>query len=128
MKKTITFFTIILLLSSCGNGVVDKPDNLIDKDIMIEIFYDLSIIEASKNFSYGHANQAFEANNFIFKKYKIDSLQFAKSNQYYASDAQKYKKMFEAVNDKLTEKDSELAKTLLKKIENNPTSNIDSLR
>lgn len=115
MNKSLFIFTIFLILSGCGNSVVEKPNNLIDKDIMIDIFYDLSIIEASKNVSYGQVNQTFEANNYIFKKYKIDSLQFAKSNKYYAADAKKYKKMFEAVNDRLTEKDAEITKINLEK-------------
>ena len=40
--------------------------------------------------------------DYIYKKYKIDSVQFSKSNKYYASDIDEYKKMFEKVKEKLS--------------------------
>ncbi len=76
---------------------------------------DLSIIEASKNTAYSQNVPPLESNNYILKKYKIDSLQFAKSNKYYAADIKKYKRMFNAVNIRLTEKDAEITKILLEK-------------
>ena len=115
MKKTVVFLGIILVAASCSKSIVEKPDNLIDSEVMIDIFYDLSIIEASKNMSYSNGVPPVESNNYILKKYKIDSLQFAKSNKYYASDIKKYKRMFNAVNIRLTEKDAEITKTLLEK-------------
>jgi H2-forming N5,N10-methylenetetrahydromethanopterin dehydrogenase-like enzyme len=115
MKKTITVFGLFLLFFGCGNNILKKPENLIDKDIMIDILYDLSIIEALHNTSYGSGMSKFNSNNFILKKYKIDSLQFAKSNQYYATDVKNYKKMYEQVSNRLTEKDAEILKKMLKK-------------
>jgi H2-forming N5,N10-methylenetetrahydromethanopterin dehydrogenase-like enzyme len=115
MKKTITVFGLFLLLFGCGNNILKKPENLIDKDIMIDILYDLSIIEALHNTSYGSGMSKFNSNDFILKKYKIDSLQFAKSNQYYATDVKNYKKMYEQVSDRLTEKDAEISKKMLEK-------------
>lgn len=96
------------MLSSCGNSVLDKPDNLIDDDVMIDIFYDLAVIEAGKNSSFHDGISSFVANDFILKKYNIDSLSFAKSNKYYASDVPKYKRMFKIVKEKLLEKKAEL--------------------
>jgi hypothetical protein len=82
---------------------------------MVNILYDLSIIESLRNTGYSGGFQPMEANNYILKKYKIDSLQFAQSNKYYASDLKNYKKMFETVNDRLTQKDAELTEKLIKK-------------
>ena len=95
MKKISILLGLLIINIGCGNSFVDKPDNLIDDDTMIDIFYDLAIIDATKNASYENGISKFEANDFIFKKYKIDSLQFAKSNKYYASDIEGYKKLFE---------------------------------
>ncbi len=38
---------------------------------------------------------------FIYKKYKVDSLQFAQSNIYYASDYETYKDMFDELGKRL---------------------------
>lgn len=111
MKKISILLGLLIINIGCGNSFVDKPDNLIDDDTMIDIFYDLAIIDAAKNASYENGISKFEANDFIFKKYKIDSLQFAKSNKYWASDVSKYKRMYKIVKEKLEEKKSELEST-----------------
>ena len=52
IKNSFFAILVLLLLTNCGNSHVEKPDNLIDDDTMIEIFYDLAIIDAAKNSSY----------------------------------------------------------------------------
>lgn len=113
MKYIYLFLALMIL--SCSNSPIKKPENLIDKDIMVNVLYDLSIIESLRNTGYSGGFQPMEANNYILKKYKIDSLQFAQSNKYYASDVKNYKKMFETVNDRLTQKNTELTKKIIEK-------------
>lgn len=108
MKNIHNFTAMLILLTSCGNSIVEKPDNLIGDDVMIDIFYDLTILDAAKNSSYENGVSTFEANDLIYKKYKIDSLQFAKSNKYWAADVTKYKKMYKIVKDKINDNKTEL--------------------
>ena len=108
MRNILLLINSLLIFSSCGNSIVEKPDNLIDDDVMIDIFYDLAIIDAGKNSSYQNGQSTFVPNNFILKKYEIDSVSFAKSNKYYAADVSKYKRMFKIVKDKLTDKKLEI--------------------
>ena len=110
MKKWILFFLMVIITFSCGQSTVNKPDNLIDDDTMIEIFYDLALVDATRNTVYENGVSTFEANDYILKKYKIDSLQFVKSNKYWAADVSKYKRMFKTVKDKLSDKKIELEK------------------
>ncbi|PVX45523.1 uncharacterized protein DUF4296 [Flavobacterium sp. 103] len=102
MKKYISLFALVALFLSCNKDLVEKPDNLIDKKVMGDIYYDMSILEALK---YQNPNSLYtngiNPKTYIFKKYKIDSLQFAKSNAYYAADYREYKKMYDALNDRL---------------------------
>ena len=102
MRKIITFLTIVTLFVSCKEEVVNKPERLIEKDVMVDIMYDLSILEAIRNQNPASLD-TFKINSrdYIFKKYKIDSAQFAKSNVYYASDYNEYKSMFEQINKRL---------------------------
>jgi hypothetical protein len=53
------------------------------------------------------------SNEYIYKKHKIDSAQFAQSNIYYAADYKGYKKMYEQVKLRL-EKDKSLTESLIK--------------
>lgn len=97
MKKSISLLAILALLG-CKEDLVKKPDRLIEKSKMMDIMYDLALLEAIKyqNPAVLDSNQ-IRPKQFIYKKYKIDSLQLAQNNVYYASDYKSYKVMFESV-------------------------------
>jgi hypothetical protein len=97
MKKSISLLVILALLS-CKEDLVKKPDLLIEKSKMMDIMYDLALLEAVKYQSPAvlDSNQ-IRPKQFIYKKYKIDSLQLAQNNVYYAADYKNYKVMFESV-------------------------------
>lgn len=105
MIKILTFLTIITLFISCKEEAVKKPERLIEKEVMVNIMYDLSILEAIRNQNPASLDTLnINPRGFIYKKYKIDSLQFAKSNVYYASDYEDYKLMFEQIVKRLDAK------------------------
>jgi len=123
MKK-IFFFCVIFLAVSCNNSVIEKPSNLIEKDKMVDILYDISLLETVKSQGIKRGFTQSEINQYILKKYKIDSLQLISSNKYYASDAEEYKRMFEKVKAKLDEDDKKVTgKTAAEK---NSTENSDA--
>ena len=97
MKKGISLLAILALLG-CKEDLVEKPDLLIEKSKMMDIMYDLALLEAIKyqNPAVLDSNQ-IRPKQFIYKKYKIDSLQLAQNNRYYAADYKSYKVMFESV-------------------------------
>jgi hypothetical protein len=100
MKKSIAIVCLLFSFISCNDGI-EKPKNLIDKDKMVDVLYDLSLLEAIKTQNVGGGISNKKANDYIYKKYKIDSVQLAQSNKYYASDVEEYKKIFEKVKAKL---------------------------
>lgn len=101
MKKVLVIVCLTLSFFSCNNNAVEKPDNLIDKDKMTDILYDMSLLEAIKTQNINGGITTKTASEYIYKKYKIDSIQFAKSNKYYASDIEEYKKIFEKIKERL---------------------------
>lgn len=106
-------FSLVLFLASCNHNAVEKPENLIEEEVMTNILYDLSILEAMKSQNpYAPQNQSMNPKDYIFKKYKIDSLQFATSNRYYVSQIEAYKKMYDQVNERL-EKEKKAADSLV---------------
>lgn len=114
---------MLILLVSCKEEVIQKPDQLVEKDVMVNVMVDLSILEAIK-YQNPASLDTFKINprDFIYKKYKIDSLQFAKSNVYYASDYEDYKLMFEQIVQRLdAKKKSADSLVNLEKKKKNPT-------
>ena len=102
MKKTIQILCFLLLLTSCNNLPVEKPNNLIDEDKMTNILYDLTLLDAIKSQNpYDSISQSIKPRAYIYKKYNIDSLQFVKSNQYYISQIDTYKKIYDEINERL---------------------------
>lgn len=106
MKKSLLFLLVLSFAAiSCKDDLVEIPKNLIDKDKMKEIIYDLAVLEAAKN--QATMNEVYpKPSELLREKYKVDSLTFAKSSQYYAADAKDYKKMYEEVKERLN-KDKE---------------------
>lgn len=113
MKKLLPFFVILTVLG-CKEDLVKKPKHLIDRQQMVNIMYDLSLLEAIKyqNPAVLDSNQ-IHPKQFIYKKYGVDSLQLAQNNVYYASDYKNYKIMYEEVVKRI-EKDKNTAKALIK--------------
>lgn len=105
MKKLATLFLLFAILISCQKRAVSKPDNLIDEEVMVDIMYDVSVLEAMKSQkAFVLEANKINPNTYIYKKYKIDSLQFANSDKFYASDIKKYKEIFDKVNKRMEEK------------------------
>lgn len=102
MYKGIFFVFCVSVLIGCQQEVVKKPDNLIEKEVMIDILYDLSLLEA---INYQSASplktNKITPYQFIKFKYQVDSTRFVKNNMYYASDYKVYQKMFEQLNARL---------------------------
>ena len=69
---------------------------------MIEIIYDMSLISVSKGINKRILeNNGMKPKSYILKKYNIDSLQFATSNEYYSKDLELYLFIYEKVLEKL---------------------------
>ncbi len=49
MRKIFLLILTFSALFSCGEEVIEKPINLIPKEKMIDILYDLAIINAAKS-------------------------------------------------------------------------------
>ncbi|HEX8577014.1 MAG TPA: DUF4296 domain-containing protein [Flavobacterium sp.] len=115
MKKGIFYLMAIFLGTACNEAIADKPAHLIDEDKMVDIIYDMSLLEAIKVANPNSlAERGIDLKTYIYKKYKIDSTQFAQSDKYYASDIDTYGNIYEKVSKRIEAVKSE-ADTLLKK-------------
>ena len=83
--------------------------------------YDLSLFEAIRNQNPSSFEEyKINPKEYIYKKHKIDSLQFAQNNAYYASDFKEYKKIVEKIKSRLD--DNKAVLEVLIKTEKNKKS------
>ena len=107
MKKFIPILLLSILVS-CGEEVVEKPENLIAKDQMTEIIYDLAILNAARKTNPRYLEELdIESMPFIYEKYGVDSTQFARSDLYYASVPEEYESIYKIVEARLEAEKSE---------------------
>ena len=103
MKQLLLIFFGVLIIS-CSNNPVPKPDNLLSEEVIKDILFDAAIIQAAEVASpNGLANNNIKATTFIYEKYKIDSITYYQNQKYYAADVKKYKKMYKEVLKRLEE-------------------------
>lgn len=93
---------VLFLSVSCKKELVKQPAKLIEKEKMVDIMYDLSLLDAMR-YQNPLSLDSVDTNpvKFILQKYKVDSLQFSQSNMYYATDYETYKEMFDEVSKRL---------------------------
>ena len=114
MKKILPFLVVLAIFISCKKELAKEPKHLVEKEKMVDIMYDLSLLGAMRSQN-AVLLDSFKnnSNEYIYKKYKIDSVQFAQSNIYYAADFKEYKKMYEQVKSRL-EKNKTLTEAAIK--------------
>lgn len=101
--RFIPILCMILLFSGCEDEIKPKkPSNLIAEEEMVDILYEVYILHAAK----GLNKKLLELNGvnpetYIFEKYKIDSLQFAQSNNYYSYWPERYQSIIDSVKSRV---------------------------
>ena len=90
MKK---YLLIIFLFIGCSDNV---PDNLISKEKMENIIFDIMILNASNGFDLKIDNNLL-SDELIYKKHNIDSLQFFESELYYSKNPREHYEIYAKV-------------------------------
>jgi len=103
LKRFILFIGIIFTVIACNNlKGPEKPKNLISKDKMVDILIDAKlIVSASSKNKIIMRDSSLNINTYVYEKHKIDSLQFALSNNYYAFHVQDYEDIYTRLADSL---------------------------
>lgn len=109
MKRVLYLCLFLFLTAGCNQKVIEKPEDLIAKDKMVDILFDLAIINAGKAIDPNVMKEnQIEPMSYIYTKYEIDSAQFVKSDLYYASIPQEYETIYKALEERLEEEKTRL--------------------
>jgi hypothetical protein len=107
MKQIIVLLMTLSLIACNSIDKPKEPENLISKDKMVDILYDVFVINAAKGTSKGILeDNGIYPEDYVFKKHQIDSLQFALSNEYYGFHMEEYESIIARVEERFnTDKD-----------------------
>lgn len=112
--KNILFIFILFSFCACNENLVKTPENLLDEEVMIDILYDIAVLQAAESYVPDViSSKSIKANSFIYDKYEIDSITYYQNHKYYAADVKKYKKMYTEVIDRIKSKTKELEDPIL---------------
>ncbi len=103
----ILLLTLVLVFIACNGNAPKKPDNLLSKSKMMDVLYDLYLLNAANN---SH-KKILEKNKlipetYLLEKYDMDSIQFAQSNNYYASFPEDYQEMLTQLEERFIKEKS----------------------
>lgn len=100
--KRITLLLAAVMVVSCGKGTVEKPKHLLSEDEMANIIYDINMVQALRSMqSQAMPDNDVVAKQYIYKKYKIDSLDLAQNNAWYAADMENYEKIHKKASERV---------------------------
>ncbi len=81
----------------------EKPNNLISKDKMVDILTEAYLANAARSVdNKSIISKGIKMDSLVYKNFSVDSLQFAKSNEFYAADINVYMEIFQKVEARLT--------------------------
>ena len=101
---------LIVLLSSCVDSIPQKPEpeNLVEREKMVAILTDLSILETAYQLKYvqvaKYADQLKIGGDSILNAYKVSFEDFDQSMDFYGSDQEEMTRIYDDVKAKLETK------------------------
>ncbi|WP_053971105.1 DUF4296 domain-containing protein [Mangrovimonas sp. ST2L15] len=103
MKKGALLFLVLAVFLGCHDvKMPEEPENLLSKEQMAHILLDLALVNSAKGVNKKMLeNNGIVPDQYIYKKYQIDSLQFVENNNYYAYRVDDYDEIIQKVMDSL---------------------------
>lgn len=119
MKQLIYLLCIVTAIS-CSKNPVKKPERLLEEEVMVDIIYDVSLLQAIEG-AYPNKliEQNIKPNQFIFEKYQIDSVTYKENQLYYAADSRVYKRIYKKVSERLDQNIQKAGKVINDPVKNN---------
>lgn len=105
--RYLNIIIVILLLGCQDVKRPELPDDLIPKDKIVDIYTESYLMNSARSINLKVImKNGIYLDSTIYKKYSIDSLQFATSNAYYTANLNEYLALFEDVQDRLLQLES----------------------
>ena len=109
MMRYIFYILFIFIFSCQSVEKVEKPDQLIKEEKMVDILTDLSILRSAKDVNSDRLSKFIEEPfDHITRKYNIDSLTLEKNIEYYNFQFNKNLSIYRRVEENIAKKKAKL--------------------
>lgn len=119
MKHCVYLILLFFGMQACQDvNMPEKPESLIAKDKMVAILTEAYLANAARSVdNRAIITKGIVIDTIVYKNFGVDSLQFAKSNAYYAAHIDTYIEIFQKVEAGLIAKQQEMDS--IRALENN---------
>ena len=122
IMKKITCLLILTFLLSCAEKGPEKPTDLISKDKMVDLLFDMHLANKTRNIKNLKDEKNINYLSIISEKHHIDSTRFKESHAYYMYQIATYQEIYKKIEtrlDSLLKKQEKIVKIAdsLKKLE-----------
>jgi len=93
----ILFFSFFFM-NCTSNTIIKKPDNLISKELMVDLLTDMYLANGATNIKSIQLERNPNYFPLVYQKYQIDSTRFKESNFYYTSRIDDYDNILNKVD------------------------------
>lgn len=102
-KNRILVVFLLLISFSCQDlDKTERPNDLIPEGKMIDVLTEIALLNAARNYNKQKLESTgIDPEEFIFKRFNIDSLQFERSNDYYSEQYSDYERIYDSVKVRL---------------------------
>lgn len=128
MKQLSLLLAIVLFWSCAKTSRPEPPVNLLSKDLMADVLYEMFIINSAKGSSMKILQQnGIDPDTYVLRKYEIDSASFVDSNNYYAYDFDAYRDIMNAIQERV-EREKETYEAQLEQEQEAAKKRADSIK
>lgn len=101
--RLLSIILLLVFFGSCQDVErTKKPGNLIPEDKMVDVLTEISLVHGARSYNKQMLEQTgLKPEEYIWRKFNIDSAQFAQSNDYYTRNYQQYQRIYERVKVRL---------------------------
>lgn len=125
MRYWYLVITTLFLVGCQDIKQPEKPIDLIEKDKMVEILTETYLANAARSINNKKIiAEGIKIDSMIYRKFGIDSTQFAKSNAYYAADVNQYIEIFTSVESNLKKLEADLEEQKFPAVSNKENDSI----
>jgi hypothetical protein len=91
-------FLFLLLLGSCAQDFIRKPDRFLKQETMVDIYYELAVLNSLRTITPAEMQSSgIQSMPYIYEKFGIDSTVLMQNTEYYISRPDVYAAIYDSV-------------------------------
>lgn len=94
----LAVFLLVLCIASCAEEFVEKPEPLLDKETMVDVYYEIAMLNSIRTIVPGELQKyQLESMPYVYAKFEIDSVTLMENTAYYVSRTDEFTEIYDSV-------------------------------